>query len=148
MGLRIHASAEVRKGHSMSKAPDLSAFPIPRKGGARPIEVDEGLESPTQKTSEERKEPEEPAPPPILTVVPDPGPTRTAPKEPPPLRRVVEAALVPAKSGQTVATTVKLDEDRYLRLAEAGRPSPGRLKRRTIQDMVIEALDEWFEKRG
>ena len=51
-------------------------------------------------------------------------------------------------SGQTVATTVKLDENRYLRLADAGRPGPGRLKRRTIQEMVIEALDEWFERRG
>jgi hypothetical protein len=51
-------------------------------------------------------------------------------------------------SGQTVATTVKLDENRYLRLADAGKPGPGRLKRRTIQEMVIEALDEWFERRG
>jgi len=49
--------------------------------------------------------------------------------------------------GQIVATTVKLDENRYLRLMEAGKPSPGRLKRRTIQDMLIEALDEWFERR-
>ena len=37
MELRIYAPAEIRKGGSMSKAPDLSAFPIPRKGGARPI---------------------------------------------------------------------------------------------------------------
>jgi hypothetical protein len=49
--------------------------------------------------------------------------------------------------GQTVATTVKLDENRYLRLMEAGKPGPGRLRRRTIQDMLIEALDEWFERR-
>jgi hypothetical protein len=55
---------------------------------------------------------------------------------------------MPTPSGQTVATTVKLDEDRYLRLADAGKPGPGRLKRRTIQEMVIEALDEWFERRG
>ena len=53
-----------------------------------------------------------------------------------------------ASSGQVVATTVKLDESRYLRLAEAGKPGPGRMRRRTIQDMVIEALDEWFERRG
>ena len=50
--------------------------------------------------------------------------------------------------GSDVATTVKLDESRYLRLADAGKPGPGRLKRRTIQDMFIEALDEWFERRG
>ena len=53
----------------------------------------------------------------------------------------------PPTYGQTVATTVKLDENRYLRLMEAGKPSPGRLRRRTNQDMLIEALDEWFERR-
>jgi hypothetical protein len=53
----------------------------------------------------------------------------------------------PQSYGQTVATTVKLDENRYLRLVEAGKPGPGRLRRRTIQDMLIEALDEWFERR-
>ena len=53
----------------------------------------------------------------------------------------------PPTYGQTVATTVKLDENRYLRLMEAGKPGPGRLRRRTIQDMLIEALDEWFERR-
>jgi hypothetical protein len=148
VALRIHAPAEVRKGCSMSKAPDLSAFPIPRKGGARPIEVDEVLESTTPQTSGEPRESEDATPPPILTTVPDPGPTLTAPKKPPPPRRVIEETPVTATSGQTVATTVKLDEHRYLRLAEAGRPGPGRLKRRTIQDMVIEALDEWFKKRG
>jgi hypothetical protein len=63
-------------------------------------------------------------------------------------RPIVDHASASTPFGQTVATTVKLDENRYLRLAEAGRPGPGRLKRRTIQDMVIEALDEWFEKRG
>ena len=56
-------------------------------------------------------------------------------------------ATPPPTYGQTVATTVKLDENRYLRLMEAGKPGPGRLKRRTIQDMLIEALDEWFERR-
>ena len=60
----------------------------------------------------------------------------------------LERTAVSRLSGQTVATTLKLDEDRYLRLAEAGRPGPGRLKRRTLQDMIIEALDEWFEKRN
>ena len=86
----------------MSKSPDLSQFPIPRKGEAKPM----AAAAPAQP----------PAPPPTM--------------------------------GQIIATTVKLDESRYLRLAEAGRPGPGRLKRRTIQDMVTEALDEWFEKRG
>ena len=56
--------------------------------------------------------------------------------------------VAPALSGQTVATTVKLDEDRYLRLLDAGRPGPGRLKRRTIQELMVEALDEWFAHRG
>ena len=58
------------------------------------------------------------------------------------------AAIPPPPTyGQTVATTVKLDENRYLRLMDAGKPGPGRLRRRTIQDMLIEALDEWFERR-
>jgi hypothetical protein len=48
--------------------------------------------------------------------------------------------------GQVVATTVKLDEGRYLRLVSAGAPAPGRLRRRTIQDMLIEALDDWLAK--
>ena len=43
MDLRIYASTEIRKGGSMSKTPDLSAFPIPRKGGARPI-MDDAIE--------------------------------------------------------------------------------------------------------
>jgi hypothetical protein len=50
--------------------------------------------------------------------------------------------------GAVIATTVKLDEARYLRLMEAGAPRPGRMRRRTIQDMFIEALDEWMERRG
>ena len=32
MDLRIHASAEVRKGSSMTRTPDLSAFPNSEKG--------------------------------------------------------------------------------------------------------------------
>jgi hypothetical protein len=90
----------------MSKPPDLSAFPIPRKGTARPIGDDE------------------PAPPPA-----GPAPTRREPVR-----------------GTVVATTVKLDEDRYLRLTQAGAPRPGRLRRRTIQDMVVEAIDEWLAR--
>jgi hypothetical protein len=50
--------------------------------------------------------------------------------------------------GAVIATTVKLDEGRYLRLMEAGAPRPGRVRRRTIQDMFVEALDEWLERRG
>ena len=42
---------------------------------------------------------------------------------------------------------MKLDENRYLRLMEAGKPGPGKLERQAIQDMLIEALDEWFERR-
>jgi len=146
--LRIHASAEVRKGRSMSKAPDLSAFPIPRKGGARPIQVDDAMEPTTPTAPPEGGESQKPPPLPVSTAVPARAPMHTEPKRTPLQRRMVEEAPAPGPSGQTVATTVKLDESRYLRLAEAGRPGPGRLKRRTIQEMVIEALDDWFEKRG
>ena len=93
----------------MSKPPDLSAFPIPRKGAARPIGED--------------------ALPPVST----PAPARHEP------------AGEPVR-GAVVATTVKLDEDRYLRLTQAGAPRPGRLRRRTIQDMVVEAIDEWLAR--
>lgn len=104
----------------MSKGPDLSAFPIPRKGGAKPLAVDEPR----------------PAPQPSIDAPPPAAAPRRQPDPP------------PASSGQIVATTLKLDESRYLRLAEAGKPGPGRLKRRSLQDMLIEALDEWFDRRG
>jgi hypothetical protein len=94
----------------MSKTPDLSVFPIPRKGGARPIDEADP----------------EPAPLPSPTPRPTAAPVR----------------------GAVIATTVKLDEDRYLRLMEAGAPRPGRMRRRTLQDMLVEALDEWLERRG
>ncbi len=148
MEIRICAAAEVRKGCSMSKAPDLSAFPIPRKGGARPIDVDEVALSAAPKTVEEAERAETADPPHMLTVVPARAPGPTASKRPPAQKTAAERVPEPASSGQTVATTVKLDENRYLRLAEAGKPGPGHLKRRTIQEMVIEALDEWFERRG
>ena len=76
MEIRICAAAEVRKGCSMSKAPDLSAFPIPRKGGARPIDVDEVAVSAAPKTVEEAERAETADPPHLLTVVPAraPGP--------------------------------------------------------------------------
>ena len=126
----------------MSKAPDLSAFPIPRKGAPAPLRwmklgprylknpeeegaAGTGTSAQIDRSSRSRLDRQRP--------------------EPPPLRRASDSS---GQIRQTVATTVKLDKYRYLRLAEAGRPSPGRLKRRTIQDMVIEALDEWFEKRG
>ena len=131
----------------MGKGPDLSAFPIPRKGTAKPIDVEEGAEG---VGAEEERRGEGPQVPPTLSAA-----RRVAVAEPraPETRRTAarrEEPLVstPAPSGQTVATTVKLDENRYLRLADAGKPGPGRLKRRTIQEMVIEALDEWFERRG
>ena len=110
----------------MSKGPDLSAFPIPRKGNAKPLATDE--------PSRPAKPQPEPKPEPEIAEVPRPAP-----------KRQPEA---PVSSGQIVATTLKLDESRYLRLAEAGKPGPGRLKRRSLQDMLIEALDEWFDRRG
>ena len=130
----------------MSKVPDLSAFPIPRKGGARPIETDEKAEPVPLPVPPAREGGHALAPAP--TVVSAPAAAPTAPRKVQTQRPVVELGPAPTPSGQTVATTVKLDENRYLRMAEAGRPGPGRLRRRTIQEMVIEALDEWFEKRG
>ena len=141
----------------MSKPPDLSAFPIPRKGGAKPIVGDE--------TGEARGEgdgPPPPADPAIESVTPrpesepasapQPPPTAltsgvTAPRPARPTATVRAPSPPPQNYGQMVATTVKLDENRYLRLMEAGKPAPGRLRRRTIQDMLIEALDEWFDRR-
>ena len=141
----------------MSKAPDLSAFPIPRKGGAKPIASDDAED--TEHRVREGGSPE--ASPPIgLPVVESPPDVAAAPRSSsategvsgaPRRERGGQAPRPPAPPpptyGQTVATTVKLDENRYLRLMEAGRPGPGRLRRRTIQDMLIEALDEWFERR-
>ncbi len=148
MGLRIYAAAEVRKGGGVSKPPDLSAFPIPRKGGARPIELDETPEPTALQAPSEGEGTAAPAPAPAVAVVPPRGHTGTSPKKAQVQRPIAAETPAAPPSGQTVATTVKLDENRYLRLAEAGRPGPGRLKRRTIQEMVIEALDEWFERRG
>jgi hypothetical protein len=155
MELRGNATAEVRKGGSMSKGPDLSAFPIPRKGGAKPIAMDEAAEvaaAEEQRGGEETATPKSPhAPQPAATAVSD-RPAPIAESNSMAIRRTAPPEEVqphaPTSSGQTVATTVKLDENRYLRLADAGKPGPGRLKRRTIQEMVIEALDEWFERRG
>jgi len=151
MELRGNATAEIRKARSMSKGPDLSAFPIPRKGGAKPIAMDETAEiaaiEETRGGEGVDTAPSLPAPAPapvaptIVVERKKPSTTRVPPTEP-----VPTAATAP--TGQTVATTVKLDENRYLRLADAGKPGPGRLRRRTIQEMVIEALDEWFERRG
>lgn len=143
----------------MSKAPDLSAFPIPRKGGAKPIIEDE-----IEGRAGQGNDPRPPAVPAVESAGPLAGerPELSAPLAPPdsgnteaasrPVRpiaafRAPAPPPPPQSYGQMVATTVKLDENRYLRLVEAGKPSPGRLKRRTIQDMLIEALDEWFERR-
>jgi hypothetical protein len=157
MDLRIYALAEIRKGGGMSKAPDLSAFPIPRKGGAKPLLGDDT--EAVERGEGEGGAPDQPAsvshpaaassstsidaqqvasPPREVTVAARPTRAILPPRTPVP---------PPQTYGQTVAATVKLDENRYLRLMEAGKPAPGRLKRRTIQDMVIEALDEWFERR-
>lgn len=152
MDLRCYAATEVRKGGSMSKGPDLSAFPIPRKGGAKPIAMDDAAEvafADDQRRGEGASTPE-PLPVSAQTVVAT-RPVVAAPKKSVTQRHPRAEEITPpapASSGQTVATTVKLDENRYLRLADAGKPGPGRLKRRTIQEMVIEALDEWFERRG
>jgi hypothetical protein len=136
----------------MSKGPDLSAFPIPRKGGAKPIAMDEAPDAPAEHPMEgEGTSLIEPPVAPNLAVTPRRPTAATSAKisEPKPSSEPeVTHHPIPATSGQTVATTVKLDENRYLRLSDAGRPGPGRLKRRTIQEMVIEALDEWFERRN
>ncbi len=136
----------------MSKGPDLSAFPIPRKGGAKPLALDETSERAYSDDNREGEGVSRPEPVPMQEQTAFHAlPINTAPKgSATQMRRRAEATLPlpPAPSGQTVATTVKLDENRYLRLADAGRPGPGRLKRRSIQEMVIEALDEWFERRG
>jgi hypothetical protein len=147
MEIRSDAIAEVRKGgRLMGKGPDLSAFPIPRKGGAKPIALDESTKTPAAEGQREGEEYTVPHVPP--GPAPTPPPSRTAAKSmtTPRASRAEEPTSAPL--GQIVATTVKLDENRYLRLADAGKPGPGRLKRRTIQEMVIEALDEWFERRG
>ena len=153
MDLRIYALAEVRKGGRMSRAPDLSAFPIPRKGGAKPIAGDDVEAAEVGAGEGAAQEPPPNAPttatpePQVAAAPPGSGGTKTAAGSVRPAQ-VPRTPIQPsAIYGQTVATTVKLDENRYLRLMEAGKPGPGRLKRRTIQDMLIEALDEWFERR-
>ncbi len=151
MEIRVYAPTQGRKGESMSKSPDLSAFPIPRKGGAKPIDMDDASASAAAEgqrieQAPEKSLPEPKAPP--FTALPE-ARTQEAPQLIiQPLSPPRETTTVSTTSGQTVATTVKLDENRYLRLAEAGRPGPGRLKRLTIQQIMIEALDEWFERRG
>ena len=135
----------------MSKTPDLSAFPIPRKGGARPI-MDDAIEG-AGRGAGEAAVPE--SAPPIRPLEDIAAPEATQPasatKGAPGVARSIQppraSTAPPPTYGQIVATTVKLDENRYLRLMEAGKPGPGRLRRRTIQDMLIEALDEWFERR-
>lgn len=130
----------------MSKGPDLSAFPIPRKGGARPIALDEATEAAAGMPPKAEGTDVLLAPPAPAGAAARPAAIAEAERAlPRPAQAAPPAAAV---AGQIVATTVKLDASRYLRLAEAGKPGPGRLKRRSIQEMVIEALDEWFERRG
>ncbi len=125
----------------MSKGPDLSAFPIPRKGSARPIGLDAPPPAPAVAA----------APVPALSVPAPPisvQPSPLAMPAPPAMPTLAAPPAAPVSQGRLVAATVKLDEGRYLRLAEAGKPEPGRLRRRTIQDIMVEALDEWFQRRG
>jgi len=135
----------------MSKGPDLSAFPIPRKGAARPLALEVSVEDVGQAPQREGEGASiEQLHPPARASIETPAPTQRSaehkkPAKPP---AMPPPAPMPVSSGQMIATTVKLDESRYLRLSDAGRPAPGRLKRRTIQDIMVEALDEWFERRG
>lgn len=132
----------------MSKSPDLSAFPIPRKGGARPMSMDLTPESPPDPVG--GVGPSARAHSAALPISEDAQSRPQQKQETPlPLRPAALTGTVGQTiSGQVVATTVKLDENRYLRLMNAGQPGPGRLKRRSIQDMMVEAVDEWFERRG
>jgi hypothetical protein len=133
----------------MSKAPDLSSFPIPRKGGARPIvheEIEERGSGAGERAGPTATPRAQQGAPPSSESVRASGAEKAGAGPRP--KRLPDFPSAPAPIyGQTVATTVKLDENRYLRLMEAGKPGPGRLRRRTIQDMLIEALDEWFERR-
>ena len=153
MELRIYATAQDRKECRMSKGPDLSAFPIPRKGGARPINTDDTLdgEPVTPERAGQGGQTAKTGDPPRRTEAA--GDTALTSRPERPAKAQMLPALPPrppvsAISGQVVATTVKLDEGRYLRLVNAGQPGPGRLKRRTIQEMMVEAVDEWFDRRG
>lgn len=132
----------------MSKGPDLSAFPIPRKGGARPI----GLDDTPSHDEPAGREGEGGRPSGIGSARsgPDRRDEAVSQPQPVPKGRPLPPLVTPqpSVSGQVVATTVKLDEGRYLRLVNAGQPGPGRLKRRTIQEMMVEAIDEWFDRRG
>ena len=137
----------------MSKSPDLSAFPIPRKGGARPISADDTLdvEPVTPERAGQGGQTAEIAQPPRRADAPGHTVSASRLERPAKARQLPPLAPLPpvsAVSGQVVATTVKLDEGRYLRLVNAGQPGPGRLKRRTIQEMMVEAIDEWFDRRG
>ena len=55
-------------------------------------------------------------------------------------------APVPEKKVQQM-TSVRLDEDLYIRLCDAGRPRPGQPKRKQ-NEIMVEALEEWLNKRG
>jgi len=44
-------------------------------------------------------------------------------------------------------TSVRLEEDLYIRLCDAGRPRPGQPKRKQ-NEIMVEALEEWLNKRG
>ena len=153
MEIRSHAPPQICQGCGMSRQPDLSAFPIPRKGGARPMEPDRltgMLDGDAERAGEGARASDAVGAQARTRLHADAtagAPPRSLPAVRPPMPGEAPPS-VSASSGQVVATTVKLDENRYLRLAEAGKPGPGRMRRRTIQDMVVEALDEWFERRN
>jgi hypothetical protein len=49
---------------------------------------------------------------------------------------------------RTLSTTVKLDPVRYGKLIAAGQPTRPGQRRRSNQEMIVEALDLWFATRG
>ena len=52
-----------------------------------------------------------------------------------------------ASAYRTLSTTVKLDPVRYGKLIAAGNPTRPGQRRRSNQEMIIEALDLWFAQR-
>jgi hypothetical protein len=68
---------------------------------------------------------------------------RKAPIEPPAdIDR--SAQMIASEDRATVSLTVKLPQDLYRELLGAGMPTPTRAKRRTNQDMVVEAIRNWL----
>jgi len=117
----------------MSKEPDVSAFPILHKGGAKPIAIDEATVAATadQSRDGEAVRIEQPLSTPTLLMMSARQAVVTQGRKSQAQRPSAPDALqttMATPSGQTAATTVKLDEDRYLRLTDVGKPGRGRLK--------------------